>query len=248
MPEFQSHDGITIHYDDEGEGPLLVLLHGFAADANVNFVRSGLLDALADAGYRVVAFDARGHGLSEKPTDTAAYGLSAIRADVPALLDHLDARDCVLVGFSMGGHTAIHVAGSEPRVRALVLLGVGSHGIDDDSDSRARDRRRQVLAALEGNLTEVHDADLKRFPITAGLDREPLVAYVKARLADPPEPFPPVRVPVLLVVGTEDEEAGDPVPLAAQLDATLLRVPGNHFKANGRPELHAAVIEFLRGL
>jgi pimeloyl-ACP methyl ester carboxylesterase len=133
-------------------------------------------------------------------------------------------------------------------VRALVLLGVGSHGIDDATDSRARDRRRQVLAALEGNLDDVHDDDLRRFPITAGLDRAPLVAYVKARLADPPEPFPPVDVPVLLVVGTEDEEAGDPEPLAELLDATLVRVPGTHFRANGRPELHAAVLEFLGGL
>ncbi len=58
MPDFASHDGVTLHYDDEGEGPLVVLLHGFAADSNINFVRSGIFDALADAGYRVVAFDA----------------------------------------------------------------------------------------------------------------------------------------------------------------------------------------------
>jgi pimeloyl-ACP methyl ester carboxylesterase len=220
-----------LHYDDEGEGPLVVLLHGFAADSNINFVRSGIFDTLADAGYRVVAFDARGHGLSEKPTEPVRYTREAIRHDVQALLDHLGAESCVLVGFSMGGHTAIHVTSVDPRVQALVLLGVGSFGIDDDASGRGRDRRRQMLAALEGRMDEVHDEDLR--------------AYTTGRLADDPEPFPTVAVPVLMVVGTEDTEAGDPAPVAALLHADLHRVPGTHFKANAKPELHAAVLEFL---
>jgi pimeloyl-ACP methyl ester carboxylesterase len=234
-----------LHYDDEGEGPLVVLLHGFAADSNINFVRSGIFDTLADAGYRVVAFDARGHGLSEKPTEPVRYTREAIRHDVQALLDHLGAESCVLVGFSMGGHTAIHVTSVDPRVQALVLLGVGSFGIDDDASGRGRDRRRQMLAALEGRMDEVHDEDLREFPLTAGMDRAPLIAYTTGRLADDPEPFPTVAVPVLMVVGTEDTEAGDPAPVAALLHAELRRVPGTHFKANAKPELHAAVLAFL---
>ena len=47
----------------------MILLHGFAADTNINWVRSGVLDALVDEGFRAVALDARGHGLSEKPHD-----------------------------------------------------------------------------------------------------------------------------------------------------------------------------------
>ena len=245
MPDFASHDGVTLHYDDEGEGPLVVLLHGFAADSNINFVRSGIFDAIADAGYRVVAFDARGHGLSEKPTAPERYTREAIRQDVGALLDHLGAESSVLLGFSMGGHTAIHVTSVDPRVRALVLLGVGSFGIDDDESGRGRDRRRQMLAALEGRMDDVHDDDLRDFPLTAGMDREPLIAYTTGRLADAPEPFPTVAVPVLMVVGVDDTEAGDPAPVAGLLHAELVRVPGTHFKANAKPELHAAVLEFL---
>ncbi len=60
MATFDSFDGLTLYYDDQGDGPTVVLLHGFAADTNVNYVRSGILDLLLDEGYRVVALDARG--------------------------------------------------------------------------------------------------------------------------------------------------------------------------------------------
>ena len=69
VPTFTSFDGTTLAYHDDGDGAPVVLLHGFAADTNLNYVRSGVFDLLLDAGYRVIALDARGHGLSEKPHD-----------------------------------------------------------------------------------------------------------------------------------------------------------------------------------
>ena len=63
MPDFESFDGLRLSYLDDGDGRTVVLLHGFAADTNVNYVRSGILDLLLDEGYRVVTLDARGHGL-----------------------------------------------------------------------------------------------------------------------------------------------------------------------------------------
>jgi hypothetical protein len=58
-------------------------------------------------------------------------------------------------------------------------------------------------------------------------------------------PVAGVYVPVLHVVAEDDENAGDPAPLAERLGATLERVPGDHFTANARPELHRALTEFL---
>ena len=52
MPTFESFDGVTLHYHDEGDGDLVVLLHGFAADTNINWVRSGIFDALLDAIFQ----------------------------------------------------------------------------------------------------------------------------------------------------------------------------------------------------
>ncbi len=115
MANFDSFDGQSLFYDDQGDGPTVVLLHGFAADMNVNYVRSGILDLLLDEGYRVVALDARGHGLSAKPTDSEAYADDAMKRDVVALFDHLGLRDVVLVGYSMGAHLSLRLAPDEPR-------------------------------------------------------------------------------------------------------------------------------------
>ena len=77
------------------------------------------------------------------------------------------------------------------------------------------------------------------------MDREPLLAYVKAPGTLGPTRLDDVKVPVLLIVGDDDENAGDPSGLAEEVGATLVRVPGDHFTANGRPELHRALTTFL---
>ena len=241
MPDFESFDGLRLSYLDDGDGRPVVLLHGFAADTNVNYVRSGILDLLLDEGFRVVTLDARGHGLSSKPTDSAAYADDAMKRDVIALLDHLGLDDVLLVGYSMGAHLALRLAPDEPRVKAVVLLGIGESGTggEDGAD------RRDALVAVLDSPDDVDDASLRQFRVMAGLDREPLLAYVRAPGSVGPAPDAGVDVPVLLVVGDDDENAGDPSPLAERLGATLVRVPGDHFTANSRPELHRALTEFL---
>jgi pimeloyl-ACP methyl ester carboxylesterase len=223
MPDFESFDGLRLSYLDDGDGRTVVLLHGFAADTNVNYVRSGILDLLLDEGYRVVTLDARGHGLSSKPTEPEAYADDAMKRDVVALFDHLGLDDVLLVGYSMGAHLALRLAPVEPRVKAVVLLGIGESGTGGEDGA---DRRDALVAVLEADSPDdVDDASLRQFRVMAGLDG--------------------VDVPVLLVVGDDDENAGDPAPLAERLDATLVRVPGDHFTANSRPELHRALTEFL---
>src|SRR5207245_2750993 len=96
MPDFESFDGTSLFYDEQGDGRAVVLLHGFAADTNINFVRPGIFDRLLDLGYRVIALDARGHGLSGKPHDPEAYRDEAMANDVRALLDHLALDRCAL--------------------------------------------------------------------------------------------------------------------------------------------------------
>src|SRR4051812_21672042 len=242
MPDFESFDGLRLSYLDDGDGRVVVLLHGFAADTNVNYVRSGILDLLLDEGYRVVTLDARGHGLSSKPTDPEAYADDAMKRDVVALFDHLGLDDVLLVGYSMGAHLSLRLAPSEPRVKAVVLLGIGEHGTGESGEGR----RDALVAVLEAESPDdVDDASLRQFRVMAGLDREPLLAYVRAPGSVGPAPVDGVDVPVLLVGGDHDENAGDPAPLAERLGATLVRVPGDHFTANSRPELHRALTEFL---
>jgi len=117
-------DGTRIRYLDAGHGPTVVFLHGLGASI---YAWRKNLAAVATAGFRVIAFDNRGFGLSDKPPgpyDNAAYAHLAI-----ALMDSLRVSDAVLVGHSMGGAIAAEVAIEYPqRVRGLVLVGSAGLG------------------------------------------------------------------------------------------------------------------------
>jgi pimeloyl-ACP methyl ester carboxylesterase len=244
VPNFDSFDGVSLYYDDQGDGRTVVLLHGFAADTNVNYVRSGILDRLLDEGYRVIALDARGHGLSSRPTDPSAYEDDAMRRDVQALFDHLGLDECIVVGYSMGGQTALRLAADEPRVRALALLGVGENTgpIDGEADARAT-----IIAALNADHPDdVEHASLRQFRVMAGLDREPLIALMNAKANDTRARLDEVDVPCLVIVGRDDVTANSPEALPTKLrNAEMVWVPGDHYTANAQPELHEALVEFL---
>ena len=124
MAHFESFDGPRLFYDDQGDGAAVVLLHGFVGDINIDCVRSGILDLLLDEGYRVVAFDARGHGLSDKPHELSAYENDALTKDAQALLDEIEIDQCMLVGLLDGcAHRVRTSRAIDPRVRAVVALG-----------------------------------------------------------------------------------------------------------------------------
>ena len=86
MP-YADNGNVRIHYQVEGEGPALVLQHGFTESA-VDWYEAGYVDALR-SDYRLILIDARGHGASDKPHDPDAYELNRRVADIVAVLDAL---------------------------------------------------------------------------------------------------------------------------------------------------------------
>ena len=90
--EDQSFDsaGVRIRYIEEGQGEPVVLVHGYTSNAEAQWARTGVLQALAGQ-YRVIAMDVRGHGRSGKPHDAAQYG-PEMGLDILRLLDHLGIR------------------------------------------------------------------------------------------------------------------------------------------------------------
>src|SRR6266571_3569501 len=125
MPSFQ-HDGVEIAFLDQGDGEPIVLVHGFASNAAVNWVHPGWVATLTRAGRRAIALDNRGHGASAKLYDPAAYHSAVMAEDVRALLDHLGILRGDVMGYSMGARIAAFLALAHPeRVRAVVLGGLG---------------------------------------------------------------------------------------------------------------------------
>ena len=121
-----SSDGIEIAYIDEGAGDPVMLVHGFASNVVTNWIDPGWVRTLTRAGYRVIAFDNRGHGESEKLYDEAVYGAELMAEDARRLLDHLGIARADVMGYSMGARiTAFLAIGHPARVRSAVFGGYG---------------------------------------------------------------------------------------------------------------------------
>ncbi|MBZ0232919.1 MAG: alpha/beta hydrolase, partial [Deltaproteobacteria bacterium] len=104
----------------EGGGPAVLLLHGFG-DSLDSFWDCGWVAALA--GCKVIAFDARGHGGSPRPSAAAAYADAVQVADALSVLDHAGVRRAHVLGYSMGGWTAMRLAVEAPERVATLLVG-----------------------------------------------------------------------------------------------------------------------------
>src|SRR5919106_6950659 len=92
--------GARIRYVDHSAGAPVLLLHGFTGSIERSWIETGVLPDLA-RDYRVVAFDLRGHGGSDKPRDPRAY--DEVGVDAVRLLDHLEISRAHVVGYSLGG-------------------------------------------------------------------------------------------------------------------------------------------------
>ena len=113
---------VRLHYVEAGEGPLVILLHGFP---EFWFSWRFQIPALAAAGFRVVAPDMRGYNLSSRPAKVAAYDTDMLAADVRGLIRELGAERALLAGHDWGGAVAWITAMNHPEVvERLAVLNV----------------------------------------------------------------------------------------------------------------------------
>jgi len=118
--ELELPSGVTLRGEDAGAGPAIVLLHGLSATRR-HVVQGS--NYLLRNGYRLIGYDARGHGVSGAAPDPKAYEYSDLSADLDAVLDQLSLDSFVLAGSSMGAATAMAFTLREPeRVRAMVQI------------------------------------------------------------------------------------------------------------------------------
>jgi pimeloyl-ACP methyl ester carboxylesterase len=253
MKTFKTWDDIEIAYQEwGGEGlssPPVVLHHGFAVDANANWVAPGVVGALLDGGRRVIAPDARGHGRSEKPHDPARYGEQRMARDLGILLDVLDAPQIDLVGYSMGAIVSLIYASGGERVRRLVVGGVGSAVLECGGVDRRAVSNESIIQALSVEdpsvLTVPEALAFRRLADGLGADREALVAQASSIFRGD-IPLERIKAPTLVLAGDADPLAVRPEVLAEAIpDATLRIVPGNHVEAVADPGFTRSIVDFL---
>ncbi|MGW4830281.1 alpha/beta fold hydrolase [Amycolatopsis japonica] len=156
-------NGISMHVAEEGDGPLIVLLHGFPESW---YSWRHQLTPLAQAGYRVVAPDQRGYGDSDRPADTDDYSIFHLVGDVVALIERLGANQAVVVGHDWGALVAWQTALMRPDlVRGVVGLSVPPLERGDIPPiSAAREARGDDFYQIYFQEPGVADAELDRDP------------------------------------------------------------------------------------
>ena len=154
MP-FVNSQGVQIHYHVGGEGPPLVLQHGFLGSL-LEWTDLAYVEALG-RDYRLILVDARGHGFSDKPHDAEAYNERLLAGDVVAVLDDLGVDKAHFFGYSMGGRIgfalAAHVA---ERFHSFVIGGMTP--LARSAESRSVDEQRiqiweQGMEAFAASMT-----------------------------------------------------------------------------------------------
>lgn len=252
----RSSDGLSIAYDDTGEGAPVVLVHGFASSRVQNWRDPGWYDTLARAGYRVIALDCRGHGESDKPYDPALYSHEIMARDVAAVMRAAGVPQARIMGYSMGGFIAIQVLLNAPElIERLVIGGVGGSYLDTGAsrdrlnDPDARDAVADALLAKDpSTITNPTAKAFRAFAEQQGKDLRALAACMRApRRNFTKEDLSHSTRPVLVVCGEKDELTGSPEPLAAAFaDGRAVIVPRrDHMTAVGDKVYKDAVVQFF---
>ena len=130
---FVENDGVRIHYEVEGDGPPLVLMHWLTGSLE-DWRVFGYVDALKE-NYRLILIDARGQGQSDKPHDPAAYALEKQAADIVAVLDELGVDQAHYFGYSLGAELGWALAKYAPdRLSSLIIGGASPEDFDPSAE------------------------------------------------------------------------------------------------------------------
>ncbi len=236
-----------IAYLDEGEGDVIILIHGFASNASTNWVGPGWVQLLGDSGYRVIALDNRGHGASQKFYQEKEYLLEHMADDVVALLKHLNIQQANVMGYSMGARVSATLGSRNPElVNKLILAGNGYNMIEGGFDSS--EIYNGLMADTDGDVTTTIGSEFRLFAKATGSDLKALAScimggrsYIKKEL------FETLKPETMVIVGTEDTVALNGEKLSSIIPNSRFEpIPKrNHMNAVGDKVYKQAVLDFL---
>src|SRR5207302_730078 len=241
---------IEIHYEDHGAGQPVVLIHGYPLSGRG---WDKQVPALLEAGYRVITYDRRGFGQSSQPV--TGYDYDTFAADLHALLEHLDLRDAVLVGHSMGTGEVTRYLGRYGSARVakgvlvapippyLLQTGDNPEGVPLSLfDGFAAAARADTPAWMKGFLENFYNFDTLRgtlvseqafqtsWNLAVTASATAAVACIATWATDFRDDLPKIDVPVLIIQGDADQvlplaKTGQRLP-ALLKDAQLTVIEG----------------------
>ncbi len=243
-----SSDGLKLATYEWGDpdAPTVLVVHGFASSAILNFMRTGWTRDLTRAGFHVIGVDQRGHGASDKPHDPALYTLDRLVQDILNVLDTYLIDETHYVGYSLGARVGWRVALDAPeRITRAVLGGI------PDGQPLTRFRTDQALDFLDTGAPvtdRITNAYLTMASAMPNNDLRALVALVRGMRGGPePSPAHAPSQPILFATGSEDAiiERSRHLARAASRGHFFAIPDRHHFNAPTSRHFRDAAIEWL---
>jgi pimeloyl-ACP methyl ester carboxylesterase len=259
MPYF-NNDGIKIYYEIEGEGPPVVMIHGFIVDIEWMWKQTNWVETLKE-NYRLILLDCRGHGKSDKPHDDSYYGRKMID-DIIKLMEHLSIEKANYFGYSMGAGFTFHLLLTKPEIIISAILGGFVLNLNDKDISGDIENTKRIIEAFKAeSIDQVKDPMAREFRQFAELHENDLVALAAVQagwlkdesenITSPTqmrENLKKIKVPVMTVVGSTDDILSGDKTLLAQLvpDACHFQIQGkDHLTVIPDPKFQMVVKAFL---
>jgi len=252
MPKID-RNGVKIHYEVYGDGPALILTHGYSS---TSAMWEGQIEALSKH-HKLVLWDMRGHGKSDYPADPNAYSEALTIGDIAALLDQIGTRRAIVGGLSLGGYMSLAFYRTHPeRVAALLIIDTGPGFKKDEARTAWNKRAHETAERFERDgLSVLKSLSRERSSVTHRDARGLALAargMLTQRDASVMEVLPEIAVPSLIVVGADD------TPFLAASDYMAAKIPGakkvvipsaGHAVNIDQPQAFIdAVLPFLEGL
>jgi pimeloyl-ACP methyl ester carboxylesterase len=200
---YAENDGVRLRFEAHGQGSPLLLHHGFGGRGR-DWADAGYVTQLVEAGFRVIMMDARGHGLSDKPHEVAAYATEARVRDIVAVLDAAEEEQVDYWGYSMGGWIGFALLHAYPtRVRHFVT-GAAAPAPDAAFQEEAH-ASADALAA--GDVNRLSQGDMSQdvaSRMVAANDMQALAALQLATIDGLHADLATLRTPSLHYVGEFD--------------------------------------------
>lgn len=258
-------DGLQVHYNERGEGEAVVFLHGGGQGSGgwTNWKLN--LDHFAKEGFRAIAPDAIGYGLSSKPED-AVYSIDFLSETLKRLLDTLGIDKVTLVGNSMGGATAIKFAQDNPgRMNKLVVMAPAGIGpieryrdmpaiqmifkLGQEGGAITKDKIARLLTELAYDDSLVDDQLLEE-RLEVALMQPPAV-FKTLRIDDLSPRLPELKMPFFILWGRDDGacpvESGLEILKATENSKFLAFSKCGHWvQAEKADEFNKLCVDFLR--
>jgi pimeloyl-ACP methyl ester carboxylesterase len=240
---FRSFDGVNIHYEVEGKGKPVVLIHGFI-NSSRSWKQTPLYKDLQKAGFQVITLDLRGNGQSDRPHELAAYQKDAEAKDVMALTKLLGLNHYAVVGYSRGSIIAARLLVLDKHVQSGVLGGMGTGFTDPNWP-----RRVAFYKAFKGEGEIPEEArGAVNYAKASGADMVALAQMQGAQPSTSPRELSRITKPVLVISGDQDADNGSAEELAKMLGkGTYESVQGgNHNSTTKLVAFSKKVVEFLQ--